>query len=889
MELIEEKEAPMKKKYVIVGGIILVCSVTAGVAIGEKKQVVTQVYSNQQTKSDDQVAYQAVEKLSASDGLAQVIKQVNTDKKLIAITLDGMTKTAQMVRILQLLEQYKVQATFFTEGILAAEDEQIITQIREKGFDIENYTLSAEKHMEKWSEADLIKDFVKTNQVLKDLTGTRPSLLKCNVTDYTDKVLHSAKAAELEAVVASDYMLSASSFSSYDAAAGFVNKLTNGSIVSIKLGEELDAEEYKPIKEQLTPAEDKQASLVLEQLKGEVVDDKIVQTMTYFVQALSNAGYETVFVKDLLKYDEPIQIETRLKSDGNRQLVQASQMMSKDIKKAAYSLPVEGEKQVGAVPQDAIGTYIAQLKQMNQGKLAPEIKHLRIVKDAVGYVFYGIANHKVLDEVLKELEVSSAKATFFVTSHDLQEHQTQIHAIQKAGHEIGIAVIPSTADTFETVAKNLYLCQKQLQDTFHLTATTVFQPWGNLSDYTKEAVAALNMQLISYDTAMVKSNHKEATSVSQVMADLFSDAIVSVMQGQIIYYRMDYYNDDTLLVALMRAFKAQKIDNIKYQPSDVKLLTQSNKYTGYEIVPVSELLKPEAQPYHYPVLQEALCTPVSHTIGAGYLQGKDVLLAIKNSYIGTPSVNTVATLPGFTEEEIAQIDHTGLVKTTGNEIFLTFDDWGSDAAINKLLYVLEKHHVKATFFVRSNYVANNPNLLRKIAYAGHTIASHTSGHRTLSSRDDATGIFYELNQTDLEALKQDIQLSYKELSQVVGDVSRAGTPALTSWFRPPTLAVGKNAMTMTLDCGYTHIISGNLSTHDYEAKSVAELYDAIQQGLYDEKGDLKKGTIIVMHMSDDAKFTAETIDRLLTENANKNENDPTRFVVGDLTTFLKDE
>lgn len=877
-----------------VGGIILVCSVTAGVGIGQKNQVVTQAYINKQTKSDDKVAYQEVEKLATSDDLAQVIKKVNTDKKLIAITLDGMTKTAHMVRILELLEQYKIQVTFFTEGILAAEDEQIITQIREKGFDIENYTLSAEKHMEKWSEADLIKDFVKTNQVLKDLTGRRPSLLKCNVTDYTDKVLHSAKVAELDGVVASDYMLSASSFSSYDAAAGFVSRLTNGSIVSIKLGEELDAEEYKPIKEQLTPAEDKQASLVLEKSKEEVVDNKIVQTMTYFIQALSNAGYETVFVKDLPKYDKPIQdeptqIETGLKSGGNRQLVKVEQMMSKDIKKAAYSVPVEGENQVGAVAQNALDTYIAQLKQINQGKLAPEIKHLRIVKDAVGYVFYGVANHKVLDEVLKELGISGAKATFFVTNRDLQEHQTQIRAIQKAGHEIGIAVIPSTADTFETVAKNLYLCQKELQDTFHLTPTTVFQPWGNLSDYTKEAVAALNMQLISYDTAMVKSNHKEATSVSQVMADLFSDAIVSVMQGQIIYYRMDYYNDDTLLVALMRTFKAQKIDNIKYQPSDVQLLTQSDKYTGYDIVPVSELLKPEAHPYHYPVLQEGLRSPASHAIGEGYLQGKDVLLAIESGYIGTPSVNSVATLPGFTEEEIAQIDHTGLVKTTGNEIFLTFDDWGSDAAINKLLYVLEKHHVKATFFVRSNHVANNPNLLRKIAYAGHAIASHTSTHRTLSSRDDATGIFYELNQTDLEALKQDIQLSYKELSQVVGDVSIAGMPALTSWFRPPTLAVGKNAMTMTLDCGYTHIISGNLSTHDYEAKSVAELYDAIQQGLYDEKGNLKKGTIIVMHMSDDAKFTAETIDKFLTENANKNENDPTRFVVGDLTTFLKDE
>lgn len=32
--------------------------------------------------------------------------------------------------------------------------------------------------------------------------------------------------------------------------------------------------------------------------------------------------------------------------------------------------------------------------------------------------------------------------------------------------------------------------------------------------------------------------------------------------------------------------------------------------------------------------------------------------------------------------------------------FLTFDDWGTDVYVTKLLEVLRKHNVKATFFVR---------------------------------------------------------------------------------------------------------------------------------------------------------------------------------------------
>ena len=47
-----------------------------------------------------------------------------------------------------------------------------------------------------------------------------------------------------------------------------------------------------------------------------------------------------------------------------------------------------------------------------------------------------------------------------------------------------------------------------------------------------------------------------------------------------------------------------------------------------------------------------------------------------------------------------QMDRTGIVKDVrDNTIFLTFDDWGTDASINHLLYVLRKHHAKGTFFI----------------------------------------------------------------------------------------------------------------------------------------------------------------------------------------------
>ena len=91
---------------------------------------------------------------------------------------------------------------------------------------------------------------------------------------------------------------------------------------------------------------------------------------------------------------------------------------------------------------------------------------------------------------------------------------------------------------------------------------------------------------------------------------------------------------------------------------------------------------------------------------------------------------------GFGQGLIAAADKTGVIKTVhDNTVFLTFDDWGTDESINKLLYVLRKHHVKATFFIITRYMPSNPNLLRAIALEGHDIGSHTDLHQAMAIRD----------------------------------------------------------------------------------------------------------------------------------------------------------
>lgn len=78
------------------------------------------------------------------------------------------------------------------------------------------------------------------------------------------------------------------------------------------------------------------------------------------------------------------------------------------------------------------------------------------------------------------------------------------------------------------------------------------------------------------------------------------------------------------------------------------------------------------------------------------------------SYIGISWVNSRYFLPGFTSAEIRELDTDGLVKNDSNMVFLTFDDWGTDENITKLLDVLRKHQARATFFIRTENVRYNP-------------------------------------------------------------------------------------------------------------------------------------------------------------------------------------
>ena len=95
---------------------------------------------------------------------------------------------------------------------------------------------------------------------------------------------------------------------------------------------------------------------------------------------------------------------------------------------------------------------------------------------------------------------------------------------------------------------------------------------------------------------------------------------------------------------------------------------------------------------------------------------------------------------------------------------LTFDDGPSDPATLRLLEVLERHQVRASFFMIGEHVSRLPEVARAVAKAGHEVANHTCTHPILTLHTQA-------------ATGSEIGRCEQILDQVVGPHSRL--------FRPP--------------------------------------------------------------------------------------------------------
>jgi len=100
-----------------------------------------------------------------------------------------------------------------------------------------------------------------------------------------------------------------------------------------------------------------------------------------------------------------------------------------------------------------------------------------------------------------------------------------------------------------------------------------------------------------------------------------------------------------------------------------------------------------------------------------------------------------------------------------SKIVLTYDDGPDTRWTLPLLEVLERHNVRATFFMIGRFVATRAEIAMAVASAGHAIGNHTFNHPDLTRLFTDTQIDDELEQCE------------RALTHVVG--------AHSNLFRPP--------------------------------------------------------------------------------------------------------
>lgn len=182
---------------------------------------------------------------------------------------------------------------------------------------------------------------------------------------------------------------------------------------------------------------------------------------------------------------------------------------------------------------------------------------------------------------------------------------------------------------------------------------------------------------------------------------------------------------------------------------------------------------------------------------------------------------------------------TGLPRGS-RQLALTFDDGPNDPHTLRLLEVLAKRDVHATFFLIGKYVSERPDIAREIARAGHAIGNHTFSHPLLIFKSEAE-------------IRRQISDCQKALQDAVGERSNL--------FRPPFGGRRPAVLCIARDLGLEPIM-WNVTGYDWNAPSAEAIEHKVTK-------QVRGGDVVLLHdgwhkqMGADRAQTVVATDRLI--------------------------
>ncbi len=196
-----------------------------------------------------------------------------------------------------------------------------------------------------------------------------------------------------------------------------------------------------------------------------------------------------------------------------------------------------------------------------------------------------------------------------------------------------------------------------------------------------------------------------------------------------------------------------------------------------------------------------------------------------------------------TKELLNKYDAHYVYNTKEKVVYLTFDLGYENGYTSKILNVLKKHKVKATFFVCKAFVTYNPNGLKRMVKEGHLVANHTVNHKNFATLTDSK-IKSELKRVEDEYKK----VTGKKMSKLV---------------RPPEGRYSVKSLSTTKKLGYTTFFWSIALPNDWNMKNQPSKTVTLE--LF--KKQYHNGAIILLHAVSPA--VANNLDTMLKQLEDK--------------------
>lgn len=180
------------------------------------------------------------------------------------------------------------------------------------------------------------------------------------------------------------------------------------------------------------------------------------------------------------------------------------------------------------------------------------------------------------------------------------------------------------------------------------------------------------------------------------------------------------------------------------------------------------------------------------------------------------------------------------IERGAKQIALTFDDGPNDPHTLKLLEVLSKHDIPATFFLIGKYVRQRPDIAVEIVKQGHVVGNHTFTHPLLIFQSDSH-------------IRQEILQCREAITDAGGEHSNL--------FRPPWGGRGPGTFRLVRQLGLEPVM-WNVTGYDWNPRSAEFIEHKVSR-------KIRGGDVVLLHDGSHAAFgadrskTVEAVDRLI--------------------------